>query len=183
MTALGFGGRCYEEAGNQMDHFTVEYTFADGAKLFAFSRHMNNCWNAYSDYAHGSKGAAVMMTTWPEPNPKIYKTQNMVPENLLWEYGRRDCNPYHVEWQVLVDAIRNDMPHNEARRAGDADVAGLMGRMACHTGQLITREQAMASNFQFVDNIDDISFDTAAPIHDGPDGIYAAPLPGLTNEL
>ena len=33
--AQGMGGRCYPEAGNQFDHYTIEYTFADGAKLFA----------------------------------------------------------------------------------------------------------------------------------------------------
>ena len=32
--AQGMGGRCYPEAGNLFDHYTVEYTFADGAKLF-----------------------------------------------------------------------------------------------------------------------------------------------------
>ena len=36
MKAQGMGGRCYPEAGNQFDHYTVEYTFADGAKLFCF---------------------------------------------------------------------------------------------------------------------------------------------------
>jgi predicted dehydrogenase len=30
VSAQGFGGRCYEAAGSQFDHYTVEYTFADG---------------------------------------------------------------------------------------------------------------------------------------------------------
>ena len=63
MSAQGMGGRCYPQAGNQFDHYTVEYTFADGAKLFAFSRHMPGCWETYADYAHGSKGSAVIMAT------------------------------------------------------------------------------------------------------------------------
>ena len=40
----------------------------------------------------------------------------------------------------------------------------------------------MNSNFQFVENIDDLDFNTPAPIHEGPDGIYPAPQPGLTRE-
>lgn len=183
VSAQGFGGRCYEEAGNQMDHFTIEYTFADGAKLFAFSRHMANCWNTYADYAHGSKGSAVIMSNLSAPKPRIYKSQNMVAEDQVWEYGEADCNPYHAEWQVLVDAIRQDKPHNEARRAGEADVVALMGRMATHTGQLITWDQAMNSSFQFVDDVDNMTFDTPAPIHDGPGGIYPAPVPGLSKEV
>ena len=182
VSAQGMGGRCYEPAGNQFDHYTVEYTFADGTKLFAFSRHMNGCWETYADYAHGSKGSAVLMATLGEPKPKIYKGHNMVPENVIWEFGQPDPNPYQVEWQLLLDAIRQDKPHNEARRAGEADIVALMGRIATHTGQLITRDQVMSSNFQFVADIDHMSFETPAPIHAGPNGIYAAPQPGLTKE-
>ena len=182
VSAQGFGGRCYEQAGNQFDHYTVDYTFADGTKLFAFSRHMQDCWNTYSDYAHGSKGSAVLMATLGQPEPRIYKGHNMVANNLIWEFGQSDPNPYHVEWQVLLDAIRHDKPHNEARRAGEADVAALMGRMATHTGQYITWDQALNSDYQFVKDIDTMTFDSPAPIHANSDGIYSAPQPGITKE-
>jgi predicted dehydrogenase len=182
VSAQGMGGRCYEQAGSQFDHYTVEYTFADGTKLFTFSRHMNGCWETYADYAHGSKGSAVLMATLGDPKPKIYKSHNLVPENLVWEFGRPDPNPYQVEWQLLLDAIRRNQPHNEARRAGEADVVALMGRAATHTGQFVTREQVMNSNFQFVPDIDHMTFETPAPLHAGPDGIYAPPQPGLTKE-
>jgi len=183
VAAQGMGGRCYKEAGNQFDHYTVEYTFADGTKLFAFSRHISGCWETYSDYAHGSKGSAVIMTNLGEPQPKIYKSHNMSKEELVWEYGQPDCNPYHAEWQALLDAVRQDKPHNEARRAGEADVAALMGRMATHTGQLISWEQALNSDFQFVKDIDNMTFDSPAPIHEGPDGLYPAPQPGVSKEF
>jgi predicted dehydrogenase len=183
VSAQAMGGRCYEQSGSQFDHYTVEYTFADGTKLFAFSRHMTGCWETYSDYAHGSKGSAVIMTTLGAPKPRIYKSHNMVPQELVWEYGQEDCNPYIAEWQVLLDAIRQNKPHNEARRAGEANVAALMGRMAAHTGQYITWEQAANSDFQFVKDIDNMTFDSPAPVHEGPDGIYPAPQPGITKEV
>ncbi len=183
VSAQGFGGRCYEQAGSQFDHYTVEYTFADGTKLFAFSRHMSGCWETYSDYAHGSKGSAVIMESLGQPMPKIYRSQDMAPENLVWEFGRPDPNPYHVEWQVLLDAIRQDKPHNEARRAGEADIAALMGRAATHTGKYVTWDQVLNSDFQFVENIDNMTFDSAAPIRVGPGGIYPAPQPGITKEI
>jgi hypothetical protein len=165
-----------------MDHFTVEYTFADGTKLFAFSRHMNGCWEDYSDNAHGSRGSAVIMSNLRDPAPKIYKGHRMVPEEVVWKYGKRDCNPYHAEWQALLDAIRQNKTHNEARRAGEADVAALMGRLAAHTGQYVTWDQTMNCTFQFTDAIDTMTWDTPAPIHDGPDGIYDPPQPGITKE-
>jgi predicted dehydrogenase len=183
VAAQGFGGRCYAEAGNQFDHYTVEYTFEDGTKLFAFSRHMRGCWGTYSDYAHGSKGSAVIMSNLGQPKPRIYKSHNMVAEDLVWEFGPKDPNPYVVEWQLLLDAIRNNTPHNEARRAGEADVAALMGRIATHTGQWITWDQVMKSNYQFVADIDNMTLDTPAPVQEGDDGLYPPPQPGLTKEV
>jgi hypothetical protein len=183
VSAQGFGGRCYKEAGSQFDHYTVEYTFGDGTKLFAFSRHMNGCWNTYSDYAHGSKGSAVLMAALGQPRPKIYRGHAMTKASLAWQFDGPDPNPYHVEWQLLLDAIRQDKPHNEARRAGEAEVAAIMGRAATHTGQLVTWDQVMESDFQFVKDIDGMTFQSEAPIHAGADGIYAAPQPGSTREL
>ncbi len=183
VSAQAMGGRCYPQAGNQMDHFAVEYTFADGTKLFAFSRHMSGCWDTYSDFAHGTKGSAVIMESLGQPRPRIYKSQNMVPDQMVWEYGRGDNNPYVEEWQLLLDAIRNDTPHNEARRAGEANLASLLGRTAAHTGAYVTWDEMLNSDFQFVEDIDSMTFDTPAPVKAGPDGIYEPPLPGMTKEI
>ncbi|MHC4475497.1 MAG: Gfo/Idh/MocA family protein [Planctomycetota bacterium] len=180
--AQAMGGRCYEQAGSQFDHYTVEYTFADGTKLFAFSRHMKGCWQTYSDYAHGSKGSAVIMSRLGSPKPRIYKSHNMVAEELAWEYGKDDCNPYHAEWQLLLDAIRQNKPHNEARRAGQANIAALMGRMAAHGGQFVTWDQAFNSDFQFVKDIDNMTFDSPTPIRVDPGGIYPPPQPGMADQ-
>ncbi len=183
VAAQGMGGRCYKETGNQFDHYTVEYTFADGAKLFAFSRHMKGCWQTYSDYIHGSKGSAVTMASLGDPQPKIYNCQDMVKKNVIWEFGKPDPNPYHVEWQVLLDAIRRNKKHNEARRAGEAEIVALMGRMAAHTGKYVTWDQVMKSGYQYVKNVDAMTYDTPAPIECDKDGIYPAPQPGNWNEI
>jgi len=182
VSAQAMGGRCHPEAGNQFDHYSVEYTFGDGAKLFAFSRHMAGCWNTYADYAHGSNGSAVIMQSLARPQSRIFKSQDMTAANMTWEFGRREPDPYVVEWQLLLDAIRNDQPHNESRRAGEADVVALMGRAAAHTGKQITYDQMMKSTFQFIPDIDNVSFETIAPLLAGDDGRYACPTPGITTE-
>lgn len=183
VSAQAMGGRCYPQAGNQFDHFTVEYTFADGTKLFAFSRHMPDCWSTYSDYAHGSKGSAVIMASLGDPKPRIYKGHNMEDDEVAWEYGRGDNNPYVEEWQLLLDAIRNDTPHNEAKRAGEANLASLLGRTAAHTGAYITWDEMLNSDVQFVEDIDSMTFDSPAPVKAGPGGVYEPPLPGVTKEV
>jgi predicted dehydrogenase len=183
VSAQGMGGRCYPEVGNLLDHYTVEFTFPDGTKLFSFSRHMNGCWETYADYAHGTKGSAVLMTNLATPNTRLYKSQNMTPENLIWRFGQTEKNPYVVEWQLLLDAIRQDKPHNEARRAIEANFTALMGRAAVHTGQFVTIDEIKKSNFQYVKDIDHMTFDTPPPIRVNPDGSYSAPLPGLAKEI
>jgi predicted dehydrogenase len=183
VSAQAMGGRCYREAGNMFDHYTVEYTFADGAKLFCFSRHMPNCWQEYADYAHGSKGSAVIMSSLGAPKPRIYKSQMMNDENLVWKFDGSEQNPYVAEWQLLLDAIRNNTPHNEAKRAGEANLTAIMGRAAAHTGQYITWEQAMNSQFQFVADIDHLTFDTPSPTKAEADGSYLPPLPGAAKEI
>lgn len=182
VSAQGMGGRCYPSVGNNFDHYTVEYTFADGAKLFAFSRQIVNCWQTYADYAHGSRGSARLMANMLQPRPVIYKGQRMTEDEVVWKYTENEPNPYHVEWQLLLDAIRQDKPHNEGRRAAEADLVALMGRTAVHTGQMVTWEEMMKSNFQYVADIDHITYDTPAPIQAGPDGMYACALPGSAKE-
>ncbi len=181
--AQAMGGRCFPQVGNNFDHYCVEYTFADGAKLFAFSRHMNNCWETYADYVHGANGSAVLMESLAQPKPRIYKSQRMEKSEVVWEYPEPDVNPYHEEWAVLLDAVMNDKSHNEAQRAGLANLTALMGRMAAHTGQRVTWEQAMNSEFQYVQDIDHLSFDSEPPIQEGPDGVFPCPVPGETKEI
>ena len=181
--ARAMGGRCDARAGSQFDHFSIEYTFADGAKLFAFARHMHSCWETYSDYAHGSKGSAVIMASLARPKTRIFGSQAMTDENLAWKFEGKEPNPYQVEWQVLLDAIRQDKPHNEAVRAGEANLVGLMGRAAAHTGKVITFDQMKASKFQFVDDIDGMTENTPAPIKADEDGLYDPPMPGVTVEV
>ena len=92
-------------------------------------------------------------------------------------------NPYRAEWQILMDAIRQDTPHNEGRRAGEANLATLMGRMAVHTGRYVTWDEAMNSNFEYLADIDNMNENTPAPVQAGSDGTYDAPQPGLTTNI
>ena len=67
--AKGFGGRHYR--GNYIDQnfdtYSVEYTFADGAKLFLEGRNIDGCHQEFASYAHGTKGSAVISTAGHSP--------------------------------------------------------------------------------------------------------------------
>ena len=44
--------------GQIFDHHFVEFTYADGTKMYSQCRHMKNCFNSVSEWAHGTKGEA-----------------------------------------------------------------------------------------------------------------------------
>ena len=62
--ANGMGGCTPRYPGDQkgtgqiFDHHFVEYTYADGTKMFSQCRHMPNTWGNVSEAVHGTKGEA-----------------------------------------------------------------------------------------------------------------------------
>ena len=61
VSAQGQGGRQVRREPDQLfDHYSVEYSFADGTRLQAQGRHMNGCWGFFGDVIHGSKGSAIL---------------------------------------------------------------------------------------------------------------------------
>src|SRR5205814_9389106 len=60
--AQAIGGRHYRgnAVDQNFDNYSVEYTFADGAKMYMDGRCITGCNAIYSSYAHGSKGMAIV---------------------------------------------------------------------------------------------------------------------------
>ena len=46
-----------KEHGEIYDHHFVEFTYADGSKMYSQCRHQRNCWNSVNEFAYGSKGS------------------------------------------------------------------------------------------------------------------------------
>ncbi len=133
-SAHGIGGRVAnsDECGQNLDSYAIEYTFPDGTKAMANGRYLPNCHNEFATYVHGTKCAGQFCVWAASPiNTRIYHDQRIAADNIAWK-SEPEVNPWQVEWNVLLDAIRNDRPHNEARRAAYADLASIMGRAAVH---------------------------------------------------
>jgi predicted dehydrogenase len=183
--AQGSGGRQYrgDYIDQNFDHYSVEYTFGDGTKLLLNGRNMEGCKNEFASYAHGTKGLAVISSASHTPaKSRIYKGQNMDNSELAWKFPGKEPNPYQLEWDYLITAIRSDQPYNEAKRGAEASLVTSMGRMACHTGQEITYEQILNSDHEFAPNVDKLTMDGPAPIQRNKDGKYAIPMPGIVTK-
>ena len=179
--AQGLGGRMYRGdcVDQNFDHYSVEYTFADGAKLYLNARNTTGCHEEFASYAHGTKGSAVISTFMHTPAKcRLYRGYNFTQSDLTWAFPQPEPNPYELEWEHLVDAIRNDKPYNETKRGAEAALVTAMGRMAVHTGKIVTWDEAMNQTAEFAPDLDKLTMDSPAPLLAGADGRYPVPQPG-----
>jgi hypothetical protein len=82
----------------------------------------------------------------------------------------------------LIDAIRKDQPYNEAKRGAEASLVSSMGRMAAHTGQVVTYDQMLNHEHEFAPDVDKLTTDSPPPLLPGPSGKYPVPQPGVVRD-
>ncbi len=182
VSAQGQGGRQVRTKPDQLfDHIAVEYSFADGTRLFAQGRHMQNCWGFFGDVIHGTKGSAVLGEGVPQP--RIYKGHQQTSANVIWQFEGPRGSGYQVEHDLLFDAIRKNKPHNETERCAYAAMVGILGRMAAESGQTIKWEEALASNVELAPGLDQYTMDSEAPVKPDAQGDYPVAKPGVTKVL
>ena len=185
VSAHGIGGRAANstDCSQNLDSFSVEWTFADGTKGYDVVRYIPGCYNEFATFINGTKCAAQFSGNIHAGTVHTYKDQRIAPDNIAWKAPRKEIAPWQEEWNDLIDAIRNDRPYNEGKRAALSNLTDMMGRAAMHSGKIITWEQAMASNFQWCPNLDSMNENTPPPIQADAQGRYPVPVPGAWSEI
>jgi predicted dehydrogenase len=182
VSAQAQGGRQVRQQPDQLfDHYAVEYSFADGTRLFAQGRHMDNCWGFFGDVIHGAKGSGVLGEGVPKP--RLFKGHNPTPANQIWNYQGPPANAYQREHDLLFDAIRNNKPYNETEHSAYAAMTGILGRMAVESGQTVTWDQALASNLELAPGLDHFTMESKPPVQPDAQGQYPVAVPGQTQVL
>jgi predicted dehydrogenase len=183
--AHGVGGRVANstDCSQNLDSFSAEWTFPDGTKATDVVRYIPNCYNEFATFIHGTKCAAQFSGNIHAGTCQIYKDQRIDRDNIVWKALGKEGAPWQEEWDVLLDAIHNDRPHNEAKRCALSNLADIMGRAAIHSGKIITWEEAMASNFQWCPNVDSLNENSPPPIGADAQGHYPVPVPGVWSEV
>jgi hypothetical protein len=82
----------------------------------------------------------------------------------------------------LVQAIRSNQPYNEAQRGAEASLVTSMGRMAAHTGQVVTYEEILNGKHEFAPNIAKLTPNGPAPLVADAKGRYPVPQPGIVTD-
>jgi len=178
VTCVGMGGRepYSTDCGQNHDTYSMEFTFSDGTKAMCGFRRGLNARTEFATWIHGSKCAAQFSGQTHAATVHMFKDQRTEKDNIVWTPAKDAVSPWQYEWNAFIDSIRNDKPHNEARRAAYADIASLMGRAACHTAQEIKWDDVKNSDFAFVDDLYNLDYESPVPVM--PDANGQFPIPG-----
>jgi predicted dehydrogenase len=181
----GMGGREVnsQDHGQNNDIYSMEYTFPDGRKAFCgFRRALDSDYD-FATYVHGSKKAGQFSGNLHKATVHLFKDHRIAEDNIEWTPTPDAENPWDYEWIDFVNSIRNDKPHNEAKRAVHADFAALMGRAAAHLNRHVTWDEVTQSDFQFCDYLDDLTEESEPPVKADENGFFPSPEAGKWVEL
>lgn len=172
-----------EYIDQNFDVYSCEYTFDDGAKLFWSSRIMPGCTQDFHSYAHGTKGSAIISKSGHTPgNCATFSGQQIKRDQRIWEFPQPEKSPYQLEWDDLIDAIRNNTEHNEVDRGVMASLVTSMGRYAAHVGTDVKLDDFMKHEHEFAPNVAELQEDDNAPVKPDADGRYPVPAPGINTK-
>jgi predicted dehydrogenase len=188
--AQSSGGRHYrgDFIDQNFDTYSTEFTFADGSKFYLEGRTIEGCHNEFASYAHGTRGSAQISSAGHAPShARTFKGQDVGkakndPKEIIWKGPDKEPNPYQLEWDDLIEAIRSDKPYNEIERGAKASLVTSMGRMAAHTGKIITYDEILNSDHEFAPQLAELNMESAAPLQLQPNGKYPVPQPGITTK-
>lgn len=125
--AVGMGGRqsrTEPKYGDAWDHFSVEYEYANGARVQSLCRQVEGTATRVSERLVGTKGTAA-------PSGTIWGAQP-------WKFAGQMVNPYDQEHIDLVRSIRAGTPLNEGRQVAESTLTAILGRMSAYTGREVS---------------------------------------------
>lgn len=171
-SCFGLGGRsgAQDLLGNVFDNNSVVYHYDNGVRLYAHCRTALNCYNENSSTINGTKGTA-------------YVLQQRITGEKPWHYEREIPNPYQEELNQMFKAIRNDQPiiSNHMTRSM---LAAIMGQLSCYSGQQITWEEAVNSEYCLAPAVEDCRMDMEPPTVPDENGVYpVCAVPGFTSNI
>ncbi len=145
VSAIGSGGRQARvdpSFGHIWDNFNIQYTYANGVRVTAMCRQMENCYSNVSNRIIGTEGVADI-------HPDFSRLTSHKGK-MIFEHPEKGNNPYVQEHTDLIASIRAGEPLNEAKEVAYSTMTAILGREACYTGQEVTWEQLMMSEQKLV---------------------------------
>ena len=129
--ALGMGGRqsrTDSKYGDAWDHFSIEFEYANGARVQSLCRQAPGASHRVNERLVGTLGSA--------------SPGNITGKNA-WKFEGRRTNSMIEEHVDLINSIRAGTPLNHARRIAESTLTAILGRVSAYTGKEIKYEWMM----------------------------------------
>ena len=169
--ANGMGGDQIRRVDNPdtqiFDHHFVEFTFADGKKMYSQCRHVKNCFERVDEHAFGTKGDGSLQT----------KGDLKDVNGLEFKFD----NPYQQEHYALLDAIRRGLAYNEGHYGATSSMTAVLGRMATYSGKIVKWDEAVEKGKCEAPGLEGYTWDTKPPVVPDGKGVYPSATPGVYN--
>jgi len=168
--ANGMGGSGRRMDGDRsksqiFDHTFVEYTFADGTKMYSQGRHLARSFNRVAEFAHGSKGVAnIGSTIEPFGSEKIRMT------------GKG--GGHQQEQHDMIEALMRGEVYNEGDYGAMSTFTAILGREACYSGRVVKADKLLEKGKDYAPGIDGFTLASTPPVIHGEDGLYPGPVAG-----
>ncbi len=179
VSAQGLGGRASGEdpsIGNVFDHHYVEYRYdqsMNNAIVNSQCRQIQGAWRQVGEEIIGTEATLKMNGS----NSKIIDRKG----ETIWSYRKPrtgGTNPYFVEHAELHKAIAEDLPLNDAYYGAKSSMTGVIGRIATYTGQVVSWDEAVNSNFNLMP--ENFSLEAEPTVKPDSNGHYPIAIPGQT---
>jgi len=176
ISCWGTGGRqtrIGSEFGQIWDHHATVFEYANGVRLNAYCRQQNGTYANISDKYFGTKGMCDLME---------YRL-NKIDANRtsLWKFPGGPSNRFQLEQEALLKSIRSGNPINNGQYMAHSSLMAIMATWASYTGNPITWDEAMNSDYVFGPiSPDEITWETIPPVVPDATGNYPGFVPGMT---
>jgi len=151
--------------GQIFDHHFVEFTYANGAKMFSQCRHMRNCWNSVSEAAHGTKGTS--------------NCAGRIDGENEWRFTGKGVSGHQQEQTDLVAALRAGERYNEGYYGATSSMTSVLGMNANYSGKIVKWDDLVNKGKDLAP--DDLTWDSPPPVQKDENGDYPIPMPGVYN--
>lgn len=172
--AQGQGGRLVRTGktnGEIFDHHSVEYTYANGHKMFSVCRHMRGCWSSVTEFVHGSNGWAHLS------EGKIYDKDNTLIYQAEFDPKKKHDGHQQEHHDLFADIAAGNYV-NEAEYGATSTFTAILGRLATYSGRELSWDECLEKGVSLA-NVDELTnFDCPAPVQPKEDGTYAVAKPG-----
>ncbi|MBN2508182.1 MAG: Gfo/Idh/MocA family oxidoreductase [Verrucomicrobia bacterium] len=176
--AWGYGGRSQRvepKFGDIFDHHSVVYEYPNGPRVYALTRQQSRCFNGVYRTVFGTRGQLRF-------GAGRHQSGIFSPDGeLTWKPELDTESSEHTTFREMFAAIDAGNPINDSLSMARSTMLAILGRMATHSGQRITWDEAFASNRVLAPAR--YAWDADPPVMPRADGTYPHPIPGQTEVL